>query len=48
MPDALPRRKAGKVREKYGGLMDRVSYYFPFVPGQSEDGWRVTIAGFKP
>lgn len=38
----------GKVQEKYGGLMDRVSYYFPFVPGQSEDGWRATIAGFKP
>ena len=36
-----------KVQEKYGGLMDRVSYYFPFVPGQSEDGWRATIAGFK-
>ena len=37
----------GKVQEKYGGLLDRVSYYFPFVPGQSEEGWRATIAGFK-
>ena len=37
----------GKVQEKYGGLLDRVSYYFPFVPGQSEDSWRATIAGFK-
>jgi probable F420-dependent oxidoreductase len=37
----------GKVREKYGSSLDRVSYYFPFVPGQSEDGWRATIAGFK-
>ncbi len=37
----------GKVLDKYGGLLDRVSYYFPFVPGQNNDGWRATIAGFK-
>lgn len=37
----------GKILEKYGGLLDRVSYYFPFIPGQNDDGWRATIAGFK-
>ncbi len=37
----------GKVQGKYGVLLDRVSYYFPFAPGQSDDGWRATIAGFK-
>jgi hypothetical protein len=27
--------------------LDRVGYYFPFVPGQNDDGWRATIRGFK-
>jgi hypothetical protein len=35
------------VLEKYHGLLDRVSYYFPIVPGENEDGWRTTVAGFK-
>jgi probable F420-dependent oxidoreductase len=41
--EELPRR----VLDKYSGLLDRVSYYFPFMPGQSDDGWRATIRGFK-
>jgi alkanesulfonate monooxygenase SsuD/methylene tetrahydromethanopterin reductase-like flavin-dependent oxidoreductase (luciferase family) len=41
--DELPRQ----VLEKYHGLLDRVSYYFPFVPGQNDEGWRATISGFK-
>jgi len=36
-----------KVQRKYDGLLDRVSYYFPVVPGQNEAAWRVTAAGFK-
>jgi alkanesulfonate monooxygenase SsuD/methylene tetrahydromethanopterin reductase-like flavin-dependent oxidoreductase (luciferase family) len=36
-----------KVLKKYDGLLDRVSYYFPIVPGRNEDGWRATVAGFK-
>jgi alkanesulfonate monooxygenase SsuD/methylene tetrahydromethanopterin reductase-like flavin-dependent oxidoreductase (luciferase family) len=36
-----------RVLEKYGGLLDRVSYYFPFVPDENDAGWRATIAGFK-
>ncbi|MEX0803281.1 MAG: TIGR03617 family F420-dependent LLM class oxidoreductase [Candidatus Binatia bacterium] len=36
-----------KVLDKYRGLLDRVSYYFPIVPGENEAGWRATIAGFK-
>ena len=39
----LPR----KVLQKYDGFLDRVSYYFPIVPGENEDGWRATVAGFK-
>jgi hypothetical protein len=37
-----------KLKAKYaGGLLDRVSYYFPFVPGENEAGWLATLAGFK-
>jgi len=36
-----------KVLRKYDGLLDRVSYYFPIVPGENEENWRATAAGFK-
>jgi probable F420-dependent oxidoreductase len=37
-----------KMKAKYaGGLLDRVSYYFPFVPGENEAGWQATLAGFQ-
>jgi probable F420-dependent oxidoreductase len=36
-----------RVLRRYGGLLDRVSYYFSFLPGQDQSGWRKTIAGFK-
>jgi probable F420-dependent oxidoreductase len=36
-----------RVNEKYRGLLDRVSYYFPFAPGENDPAWRSTIAGFK-
>jgi probable F420-dependent oxidoreductase len=39
----LPR----KVLQKYSGVLDRVSYYFPITPGENEDGWKATVAGFK-
>jgi probable F420-dependent oxidoreductase len=38
----------GKVRTKYGRLIDRVSYYLPFVPGENEAGWQASVAGFQP
>jgi probable F420-dependent oxidoreductase len=36
-----------KVLRKYDGLLDRVSYYFPIVPGENEENWRATAAVFK-
>jgi len=36
-----------RVLQKYDGLLDRVSYYFPIIPGENEAGWRATVAGFK-
>lgn len=35
------------LREKYSGLLDRVSYYFPLVPGENEMGWRATAASIQ-
>jgi hypothetical protein len=35
------------IRQKYDGLLDRVSYYLPFIPGENAKGWQETIYGFK-
>jgi probable F420-dependent oxidoreductase len=37
----------GRILTKYAGLLDRVSYYFPVVPGENENGWRAAVAGFR-
>jgi len=36
-----------KITERYAGLLDRVMYYLPFVPGEMDDRWREAIQGFK-
>ncbi len=38
----------GLIQQKYNGLLDRVSFYLPFVPGENEAGWQAVVAGFKP
>lgn len=35
---------ADKVRARYAGLVDRISFYRPFVPGVDEDRWRAVAA----
>ncbi|MDX1687424.1 MAG: TIGR03617 family F420-dependent LLM class oxidoreductase [Candidatus Promineifilaceae bacterium] len=35
------------IRDRYDGLLDRVSYYLPFVPGEEDDGWRASVAAFQ-
>lgn len=37
----------GIIRGRYGDLLDRVSYYLPFVPGENDTGWAASVAGFK-
>lgn len=37
----------GLIRTKYGKLLDRVSYYLPFIPGESNDGWRASVDAFR-
>ena len=37
-----------RIKAKYAsGLLDRISYYFPFIPGENEAGWQATVAGFQ-
>ncbi|MFO7680740.1 MAG: LLM class F420-dependent oxidoreductase, partial [Chloroflexota bacterium] len=35
------------VQQKYGSLLNRVSFYLPFVPGQNDAGWQATIKSFS-
>jgi probable F420-dependent oxidoreductase len=42
-PEALP----GKVKGRYGGLVDRLGLYLPFVAGQRDDFWRGLAAALK-
>ncbi len=36
-----------QAKSRYAGLLDRLNYYLPFVPGEEDDGWQATIAAFK-
>ncbi|MCX7853119.1 MAG: hypothetical protein N2383_10080 [Caldilineales bacterium] len=29
-----------RLRQRYEGLLDRVTLYWPFVPGERDDAWR--------
>lgn len=37
----------GIIHEKYGDLLDRISYYLPFIPGERDARWRASIDGFR-
>jgi probable F420-dependent oxidoreductase len=36
-----------KIHDKYGDLLDRVSYYLPFQPGKQDQGWQSSVNAFK-
>ncbi len=38
---------AGKIKERYDGLLDRFSFYFPYQPGTDDDQWRQIIKEFN-
>lgn len=40
---APPSELAARVKERYDGLLDRVGYYFPFVPGERDTLWHDAI-----
>lgn len=37
----------GLIMTRYEGLLDRVMYYLPFVPGDMDDRWRWIVEAFK-
>ncbi len=41
---AVPEEVGDALRERYEGLIDRVSLYAPFVPGERDDFWRKVVA----
>ncbi|HHH42417.1 MAG TPA: TIGR03617 family F420-dependent LLM class oxidoreductase [Chloroflexi bacterium] len=43
---APPEALAEQVQARYQGLLDRVAYYLPFVPGQDDAFWRQTVEAF--
>ncbi|MCP5097926.1 MAG: TIGR03617 family F420-dependent LLM class oxidoreductase [Chloroflexi bacterium] len=36
-----------KIHNKYGDMLDRVSYYLPYQPGKQDVGWQASIDSFK-
>lgn len=34
------------LKKRYEGIVDRITVYTPFVPGEKDDFWRSLIAGF--
>jgi len=38
----------GMITTRYKGLLDRVMYYLPFLPGEMDDRWRQAVGLFKP
>lgn len=36
-----------KNRYRSDNLIDRINYYIPFIPGEDDEGWQATIAGFN-
>lgn len=38
--EAAPGDLGAALRQRYDGLLDRISLYMPFVPGQMDDFWR--------
>ena len=41
--EAAPEEVGPALKERYEGLIDRVTLYTPFVPGERDDFWRATI-----
>lgn len=41
--EADPADLGAALLERYGGLLDRVALYMPFVPGQMDDFWRKLV-----
>ncbi len=36
-----------RLRQRYQGLLDRISLYLPYVPGENDERWRRALQGFR-
>jgi probable F420-dependent oxidoreductase len=45
--DAAPADLGAALRERYDGLLDRITLYTPFVPGERDTFWRSVIDGVR-
>jgi probable F420-dependent oxidoreductase len=45
--EAAPEELGPALRERYGGLIDRVALYVPFVPGEKDGFWRAVIGAAR-
>jgi len=43
---APPDEIGAAVRERYAGLLDRIGFYLPYVPGQRDDFWKKALTAF--
>jgi probable F420-dependent oxidoreductase len=41
--EAAPNELGSALKERYEGLIDRVSLYLPFVPGERDEFWRTAL-----
>ncbi|HLL98513.1 MAG TPA: LLM class F420-dependent oxidoreductase [Rubrobacteraceae bacterium] len=41
--EAAPGEVGDVLKERYEGLIDRVSLYMPFIPGEKDEFWRVVV-----
>jgi probable F420-dependent oxidoreductase len=45
---ASPENLADAIKQRYTGLLDRITLYTPFEPGQDTEKWRELVKTFKP
>ena len=36
----------GKLKERYNGIVDRLTLYSPFTPGEKDDFWKMMVEAF--
>ena len=44
---ATPENLADAIKARYAGLLDRITLYTPFEPGQDTDKWKALVRAFK-
>ncbi len=44
---AAPDELGAALRERYSGVLDRVSLYLPFIPGERDEFWRATARAIR-